>query len=226
MRTFLLSLLLSLVVYVGFILSPQYEQYRLLSNVFNIYFENDGKATAFRLEIADEGVYITNNHVCERIWDSKASVHNEYFDHEVYVYAMWPDVDLCALRERIPRLFTGLHLGNWQDLGLHITIYGYPNLSGTLSISEGNIISFVHTVLAGNSSWDLRPMRVITLSAVGAPGSSGGPVIDDAGNVVGVVSSYNPMTNRMSAIPLEDLSVFVALVEKNILDEKAQQAAE
>lgn len=68
-------------------------------------------------------------------------------------------------------------------LGEGIAVYGYP-LSNYLS-SSGNFTVGNVTALAGLGD----DSRYVQISAPVQPGNSGGPVLDQAGNVVGVVTS-------------------------------------
>lgn len=68
-------------------------------------------------------------------------------------------------------------------LGENISVFGFP-LSDTLS-SSGNFVSGSISSLAGMGD----DARMLQISAPIQPGNSGGPLMDSAGNVVGIVSS-------------------------------------
>jgi S1-C subfamily serine protease len=68
-------------------------------------------------------------------------------------------------------------------LGEDIVVDGFP-LSGMLA-SSGNVTAGNVTALAGLGN----DSRLMQISAPGQPGSSGGPVLDRNGSVVGIIVS-------------------------------------
>jgi len=101
------------------------------------------------------------------------------------VFAKDAASDLALLRlEGVPP--TGVSSLPWRrnvQLGERVGVFGYPHL-GTLS-STGSFTQGDVTSLAGLGNNVVH----FQLSAPVHPGNSGGPVMDDRGNIVGVVVS-------------------------------------
>ena len=83
--------------------------------------------------------------------------------------------------DRRPAQVAAFRIGAPLRQGEGVIVFGYP-LSGLLA-SSGNLTAGNLTALAG-----LRDdARLLQISAPVQPGNSGGPVLDRAGNIVGVV---------------------------------------
>lgn len=136
-----------------------------------------------------------------------------------------PVTDLCAVR--IHKQPHALRIGAVLKTGSKIFTRGYP--FDVLSESEGYLI--------GNESWSsfypiqevgecfkgsqvLRePSGIITgctvishcnmINVYVRPGSSGSPVVDSLGNIVGVVSSWATQEDQGGMVTLEDLRAFL-----------------
>ena len=74
-------------------------------------------------------------------------------------------------------------VGRRLKAGEAIAVYGFP-LPGTLSVS-GNIVSGHITSLAGLGD----DARFVQISSPIQPGNSGGPLIDNSGQIIGVVTA-------------------------------------
>lgn len=84
------------------------------------------------------------------------------------------------------------------DTGTDITAFGYPE-GGALTVTEGVVEDFIADPQLGNLS------KVIRSDVEIHPGSSGGPVIDDQGQVVGVVYAIEVATERSLIVPVDTL---------------------
>jgi S1-C subfamily serine protease len=79
------------------------------------------------------------------------------------------------------------------------TVYTVGNAQGEgLSIRGGNVASFTPEPL--ESAWSF-----IRYSAPTSPGNSGGPLLDEQGNVIGVIVRKNSNENLNYAVPIEEL---------------------
>ena len=100
------------------------------------------------------------------------------------------DVDLALLVDERGNMDTATFRSHPLDLGEEVAVFGYP-LSHVLSY-RGNgtsgIVSGLTSIIG-----DSQPDNLFQHTAPTQEGNSGGPVMDTAGNVVGVaVSSLNP----------------------------------
>jgi len=180
---------------------------------------NGGHAygTAFCID-AVEGYFVTNAHVANALGNKKivslilhSGETNQKKVQAVIVRAD-ADLDLALLRVNTAQQLTALSLGSMEDLieTAPITAFGYPfgkDLSfakdeyPTLTVSTGHITS-------------LRKMKgelaAIQIDAQLNPGNSGGPVLNDRGQVVGIVVSGIKGTGIDFAIPISHLSHFLS----------------
>ncbi|KQR40983.1 S1C family serine protease [Deinococcus sp. Leaf326] len=133
-----------------------------------------------------QGDIITNNHVVEGASDITIRLHGSKQTYKARVVARAPDYDLALIRaEGLPSgAVQPMPLGNSDqlDVGLKAVAMGAPfNLD--FSVSEGIISSLERTVPVGTKGVS---QKVIQTDAAINPGNSGGPLLDSAGQVIGV----------------------------------------
>lgn len=146
--------------------------------------------------------------------------------------------DLCALEDMKGSYLTPLEIGLDLDIYDRVFVAGYP-LVPLLSVSEGNISGFgpfsipmpyldEETCVGSKYRWEQVPIeeisddllimteRICTLygramytSAIGDFGSSGGPVLNESGKVVGVTFAVRGNSSMVMAVPLSELRVFL-----------------
>jgi S1-C subfamily serine protease/uncharacterized protein len=130
--------------------------------------------------VSQDGTALTNAHVVERCRHISVGIGGQEGTARIVAQDEKNDLALLA---------TDLHpiqVSNWRlsvPQGEDIVVYGFP-LTGVLA-SGGNVATGNVTALAGlrNDSGFLQ------ISAPIQPGNSGGPLLDRAGNVVGIVVS-------------------------------------
>jgi S1-C subfamily serine protease len=129
------------------------------------------------------GVAITNAHVVEGCY----SLMSTLLDGTVAktsVLAIDSENDLALLRvQNTSSVAAPFRISPVVRQGEQVIIYGYP-LAGALA-SKGNLSIGIVSALAGLRD-DTRKLQI---SAPIQPGNSGGPALDQAGNVIGVVTS-------------------------------------
>lgn len=134
------------------------------------------------LVVDDDGHVLTNNHVvpaCKKIhvFDGTRSINATVVARDIS-----NDLALLKVSEHDPapavfRDSTNLRAGE------NVVVTGYP-LPGLVS-SEMSITTGSLTALKGPRD----DTRILQISAPIQPGNSGGPALDDSGNVIGIVSS-------------------------------------
>ena len=128
--------------------------------------------------VTSEGHLITNAHVVEGCRSVTVSVGTDHV--QARVAARDPVNDLALLASDLkPKSVAVLRTG--VRLGESIAVFGFP-LHGLLATS-GNFTLGNVTAVAGIGD----DTRMVQISAPVQPGNSGGPVLDQAGNVVGTV---------------------------------------
>jgi len=141
-----------------------------------------GMSTGTGFFVSSQGHILTNHHVVENC-TSFSVAHEGSLSQSARVIASDSKNDLALLRTSgltpgaVPKLRLGARLGE------NIYVYGFP-LTGMLA-SSGNFTIGNITAVAGLGD----DTTMLQLSAPVQPGNSGGPVLDQFGNVVGVVVS-------------------------------------
>ena len=138
------------------------------------------ESTGSGFQVSARGHILTNAHVvrgCTEIRVPPAGV--------VRMMAREDSTDLALLRtlEKVDRAIARFRQGRGIRPGASVLVTGYP-LRGLLA-SDANVSTGTVSALAGPGD----DRRLIQITAPVQPGNSGGPVLDAAGNVVGVVVS-------------------------------------
>ena len=131
--------------------------------------------------VGPDGHILTNAHVVEGCTEVRVPPAPHARSQTVSVAARNDSADLALLEGPSGRAFAAFRLGRGIRPGAGIVVAGYP-LHGLLArgvnVSVGSV-----SALAGPGDDN----RLIQISAPVQPGNSGGPVLDYAGNIVGVV---------------------------------------
>jgi S1-C subfamily serine protease len=137
----------------------------------------DSTGTSFAIA---KGVLLTNHHVvagCRNV-----SIITPRGKVDGVVVASNPRVDLALIEAPgLDSRVASIRASRSLELGEEVFAYGFP-LTGLLA-SEGNFTPGMVSALRGLGDSDRR----IQITAPVQPGNSGGPLIDVAGNVVGVI---------------------------------------
>jgi S1-C subfamily serine protease len=130
------------------------------------------------LFISENGKVVTNAHVVAGCNTVEVAFHDRAIAAPIIAIDSMIDLALLRLPQRSPAA-ARLRLAVRQ--GENVFAYGFP-LAGLLS-SGGNFTAGTVTALSG-----LRDdSRSLQISVPVQPGNSGGPLLDEVGNVVGVV---------------------------------------
>jgi serine protease Do len=131
--------------------------------------------------VTNEGHLVTNAHVLKDCLDIRVGMGQGNFEAGKLV-AKDPTNDLALLKVNAkPARVGALRFGARQ--GENVEAFGFP-LSQVLATS-GNFTTGIVTALAGIGD----DSRFYQISAPVQPGNSGGPLLDENGNLIGVVSS-------------------------------------
>ncbi|WP_102127403.1 S1C family serine protease [Deinococcus planocerae] len=136
--------------------------------------------------VNSRGDIITNNHVVEGASEITIRLHGSKQTYKARVIGRAPDFDLALIRaEGLPRgAVRPIPLGDSSrlDVGLKAIAMGAP-FGLDFSVSEGIISSLERTVPVGTKGVS---QSVIQTDAAINPGNSGGPLLNSAGQVIGV----------------------------------------
>lgn len=161
-----------------------------IPGVMTLYtYDRDGRLTGqgSGFLVDRHGTAVTNFHVVEDAWRAEATLGDGRMFQVLRVDAFDPDLDLAVFR--LGRTFEGKV--EWPD-SLHAL-----TLSSVTRVGVGDPVAIIssprgleNTVTDGLVSGvrDEDDGRVLQISAPISPGSSGGPVFDRRGEVVGIAT--------------------------------------
>lgn len=164
--------------------------------------------------INDQGYFITNSHVVDQaksVWIHIPGLGRKNIDADII--SVCPDRDLALLRIRQEGIndivsefgkLPYLSLGNSDNVKRtdKILVLGYPLGRYNLKSTTG--------IVSGRESFD--DQYFIQIDAAINPGSSGGPVLNENGEVVGISTASIPLAQNIGfVIPINEL--------KNILED-------
>jgi serine protease Do len=142
--------------------------------------------------VKSEGVIVTNYHVIDGAYSASVKIANGDIYDGAFIIDADKRKDLAILKIKALNLPVA-RLGDSDkiEVGQHVIAIGNP-LGLTNSVSDG-IISAIRQV---------EGYKVIQLTAPISPGSSGGPLLNDAGEVIGVTFAGLGGQNLNLAIPI------------------------
>jgi S1-C subfamily serine protease len=165
--------------------------------------------------VTNDGYIVTNHHVIEQCTDV-AVTSDQHEPTIVRVVGSDATNDLALLKTTLRSPVTAnLRVG--VRLGEPVAVFGYPLAS--MLASSGNFTLGSITALAGLKD-DTRHLQI---QAPVQPGNSGGPLLDDKGNLIGVVDAKLNALNVASAtgdIPQNVNFAIKAGVLSSFLDSK------
>jgi S1-C subfamily serine protease len=142
-----------------------------------------GPATGSGVVVSPDGLLLTNNHVVEGARKVTVTL-SDGTKFSARTIGRDPDTDLAVLRVVTERRLTFASLANSKQLK-----------PGQIAIAIGNPLGFQSSVTAGIISAVGRSLRtqngrliddVIQTDAALNPGNSGGPLVDSAGQIIGI----------------------------------------
>jgi S1-C subfamily serine protease len=147
--------------------------------------------------VLDDGLIVTNRHVIGQprevsisTWDGRS------FDALVEGIAL--DADLAVIKVIGADLPTATLRSSPVTIGEPIAVIGYPG-GGPATITTGRVLGFTDGPVLGESS------PAIVVDAEVRQGNSGGPLIDAAGDVVGVIFALSRDSGDGLAVPVDVL---------------------
>jgi len=159
--------------------------------------------------MSDDGYIITNTHLV----DNSGYINVKLYgggEYPAYLVGEDPASGIAVIKIEVENLVPA-EFGDFStvEVGESVVSIGNP-VEGSFSITDGVISSLCGTVKYGGF-----PVTVFQTSAQSGSGSSGGPIINEHGQVVGIIN-----TDMSEGYNLENLSFAVPIsVAKPIVDE-------
>ena len=159
--------------------------------------------------IVDNGTILTNLHVVQGARRIKV-IFDDGLEADADVIGLQPQHDLAVLKARkIPDDLQAATMRSTGDLapGDRVTAVGFPFGIGP-SVSHGVVSGLKREFRSPEGKRILT--NLIQFDAAANPGNSGGPLVTDDGEVVGIVTAiYNPTSERFFvgigfAVPIEN----------------------
>jgi serine protease DegQ len=173
------------------------------------YEEPDERGVGTGVVIVDNGTILTNLHVVQGARRIKV-VFSDGLESDADIVGLQPENDLAVLKARkIPDDLIAATMRSTGDLqpGDRVTAVGFPFGIGP-SVSHGVISGLKREFRSPEGKRILT--NLIQFDAAANPGNSGGPLVTDDGEVVGIVTAiYNPTAERFFvgigfAVPIEN----------------------
>lgn len=178
--------------------------------------DEEGSSVGSGVVIVDSGVILTNLHVVAGARHIQV-VFADGLESTASVINVMPENDLAVLRaHRIPDDLKSATMRSTGDLrpGDRVTAVGFPFGIGP-TVSHGVVSGLKREFRSPDGERLLT--NLIQFDAMANPGSSGGPLVTDGGEVVGIVTAiYNPVQERFFvgigfAVPIESAAAGAGL---------------
>jgi S1-C subfamily serine protease len=146
-----------------------------------------GIATGSGFLIDDEGHILTNNHVVEGATKVEVRLGSSDTEHEAEVVGADPATDVALLKIDVPASQQHpLSLGNSAKVQVGDPVVAIGNPFGLDRTVTAGIVSALQRQIQAPNGFSIS--HVIQTDAAINPGNSGGPLIDSAGEVIGINS--------------------------------------
>jgi serine protease Do len=170
---------------------------------------DEGSGTGF--VIGSSGYILTCAHVLPRFGEPqvkyllRSGTQTKTVEAAAAVVRADRENDLALLKIEPARPLTTVQIGlrSKVEMGESVTVIGNPGMGQTI---------LSHTLTTGvvsNPNRQLENVRLIQTSAAVNPGSSGGPMFNDRGQVIGLVVAKANIENTGFAIPVETIAAFL-----------------
>jgi S1-C subfamily serine protease len=179
-----------------------------------------GIATGSGIVIDNEGHVLTNNHVVEGATKIEVKLGASNAEHTAEVIGTDPASDIALLKVEAPAdQLRPLALGDSSKVRVGDPVVAIGNPFGLDRTVTAGIVSALQRQIQAPDGFSIS--HVIQTDAAINPGNSGGPLIDSAGNVIGINSQIetggggNGNVGIGFSIPINTAREVVNEIEKN-----------
>ena len=157
--------------------------------------QGGGTATGSGFVIDDDGHVLTNSHVVEGAEEIQVTLGASETTHSAEVVGADPATDLALLKVDAPaRQFHPLALGDSSQVQVGDPVVAIGNPFGLDRTVTSGIVSALQRQIQAPNGFAIS--NVIQTDAAINPGSSGGPLIDASGSVIGINSQIQTSGGR------------------------------
>ncbi len=151
-----------------------------------VTYMNDGIGTGTGFIINDAGYIATNSHVIDNGKKIRVVPVNSHTLYDAEVVKSFPELDLAILRAHDLDLPPVRLLLSTPDKGQKVWAIGYPESADFEQLADDPTVQdgVIGRIFTG--AWRSTEFVIIQHNAPMNPGNSGGPLLDDCGNVIGV----------------------------------------
>lgn len=158
--------------------------------------------------LTPQGVILTSSHVIDNSTDIDVTTHSGKIYKATVLSILGKNNDLALLKINPTSPLQTIKLGNSEEIKV-----------GQKVLAIGNPFGFSETLTQGIvSRIDYVKNKIQTDAAIN-PGNSGGPLLNSAGEVIGISQSiYNPDNNKSNigigfAVPINSVKEFIDLAK-------------
>lgn len=169
---------------------------------------DDGVSSGTGCIVSKDGVILTSSHVIDGSKDIDVTVHSGKIYKATVISILGKNNDLALLKIKSKESFPIIQLGDSEEIKV-----------GQKVLAIGNPFGFADTLTQGIvSRIDYAKNKIQTDAAIN-PGNSGGPLLNSAGEVIGISQSiYNPDNNKSNigigfAVPVNSVKEFIELAK-------------
>ena len=161
---------------------------------FNRFFENPDEPPVDRSEqslgsgiiVDSKGYILTNDHVVDQATKIKVQLNGSDQKYDAKVVGVDPDTDLAVIKIDVPRELPVAKLGNSDGVQVGDWVLAIGSPFGLDATVTAGIISAKDRSTSIISGETRQFQRFLQTDAAINPGNSGGPLVDMAGQVIGI----------------------------------------
>ncbi len=175
-------------------------------------------AAATGLVVSSDGYIVTNNHVVQRATSIKVRIDGRAQLYRASFVGADPAADVAVIKVDVPGSLRAVHLSRSPKVAVGEPIVAIGNAfgrGGAPAVTTGRISALGRSISAGDvlSSSPEQLDGLIVTSARMEPGNSGGPLVNDHGEVIGINTATSRSGTLGFAVPVSRVTAIVSAIE-------------
>jgi serine protease Do len=146
--------------------------------------------------VDEKGYILTNNHVVEQATRIQVKLHGDPTQYTARVIGTDPDTDLAVIKIDSNKKLTPVRLGNSEGVQVGDWVLAVGSPFGLEATVTAGIVSAKDRSNIGNKQFQ----RFIQTDAAINPGNSGGPLVNMAGEVIGINTAIFTMSRGYEGV--------------------------